>query len=127
MRDCCAPLNASPARSMSLSNARAKPHTVLSLMMLATACTASKSPTLAAGKPASMTLTFSLSKALAIRTFSSRVMDAPGLCSPSRKVVSNIINWSFIKCSVHGELSTARLISIKKRGVNRVDIKNYAR
>jgi hypothetical protein len=31
---------------------------------------------------------------LAIRIFSSAVIDAPGLCSPSRKVVSNMIKWS---------------------------------
>jgi hypothetical protein len=29
-----------------------------------------------------------------MRSFSSRVMDAPGDCSPSRKVVSKMINWS---------------------------------
>ena len=97
MRDRLAPFSAAPARSMSLSKARARPQTILSLMTLATACTDSKSPGLAAGNPASMTSTFSRSSAFAILTFSSRVIDAPGLCSPSRNVVSNIINLSFIK------------------------------
>src|SRR5258706_202977 len=32
-----------------------------------------------------------------MRSFSSLVMDAPGLCSPSRMVVSNMINLSFIE------------------------------
>ena len=32
----------------------------------------------------------------AMRIFSSRVMDAPGLCSPSRSVVSNMIKRSFM-------------------------------
>jgi hypothetical protein len=31
-----------------------------------------------------------------MRSFSSRVIDAPGLCSPSRKVVSKMISWSFM-------------------------------
>ena len=87
-------LRASPARSMSLSRARARPHTVLSLMLSATALTASKSPGLAMGKPASITSTCIRSSALAILTFSSRVIEAPGLCSPSRNVVSKIIKLS---------------------------------
>ena len=45
---------------------------------------------------ASMTSTFSLSSCLAMRIFSSRVMEAPGDCSPSRKVVSKIMSWSAI-------------------------------
>ena len=55
---------------------------------------ASKSPLLEAAKPASITSTFSFSNCLAMRIFSSRVMDAPGLCSPSRKVVSNMMRRS---------------------------------
>ena len=60
----------------------------------ATACTASKSPSLAAGKPASITSTRMRSSCLPMRTLSSRVIEAPGLCSPSRMVVSNMIKWS---------------------------------
>src|SRR6266581_1110074 len=95
MRPDLAGLTASRARAMSLSEARHKAATVLSLMASATALTASKSPLEAAGNPASMTSTRIFSSSRAMRTFSSRVIDAPGLCSPSRKVVSNMINGSF--------------------------------
>ena len=104
MRPERAGLMAAPARSMSFSMARARAHTVLSVTAAATAFTDSKSPGLATGNPASMISTRMRSSSLAIRTFSSRVMDAPGLCSPSRKVVSNIIKWSLILfslCTVH--------------------------
>ncbi len=100
MRPRAAGLMASAARSMSFSTARARPHTVLSLITLATAFTASKSPGLAAGKPASMISTRMRSSALAMRTFSSWVMDAPGLCSPSRSVVSKIIKRSVMAHSL---------------------------
>src|SRR6266576_2439225 len=94
-----APLSASPARRTSFSLARASAHTVLFLIALAMALTAAKSPFEEAGKPASITSTFSRSSCLAMRIFSSLVIDAPGLCSPSRKVVSNMIKWSFMLCS----------------------------
>ncbi len=103
IRDEAAGFKASPARTISFSSARARPHTVLSLITEATAFTDSKSPGLATGKPASIISTCIFSSALAIRTFSSFVMEAPGLCSPSRKVVSNIINWS---CTVDSLLMT---------------------
>src|SRR5438105_10196575 len=76
---------------MSRSLARHRPHTVESLITPAIARTASKSPLDAAGKPASITSTFMRSSARAMRSFSSRVIEAPGLCSPSRMVVSKII------------------------------------
>ena len=82
------------------SFARASPHTVLSLMMPATARTDSKSPSLAAGKPASMTSTRMRSRCRPMRSFSSRVIEAPGLCSPSRIVVSKMIKRSFMVASV---------------------------
>jgi hypothetical protein len=71
---------------------------------LAIARTASKSPLDDDAKPASITSTRSRSSCLAIRSFSSRVIDAPGLCSPSRKVVSKMINrfGSDIACSRNG-------------------------
>ncbi len=78
----------------SFSFARASPHTVLSRIAPAIAWTASKSPIDDAGNPASMTSTRSRSSCFAMRIFSSRVIDAPGLCSPSRNVVSNMIKWS---------------------------------
>jgi hypothetical protein len=51
---------------------------------------------LAIGNPASIISTFISSSARAMRIFSSRVMDAPGLCSPSRSVVSKMINLSLL-------------------------------
>ena len=86
---------AAAAASISLSSARANEHTVDSVITLATAFTASKSPGLATAKPASITSTRNRSSIFAILTFSSFVIEAPGLCSPSRKVVSKIINRSF--------------------------------
>ena len=66
-------------------------------MASAMALTASKSPLELAAKPASITSTLSRSSWRAMRSFSSLVMDAPGDCSPSRKVVSKMINWSLIR------------------------------
>src|SRR5262249_7637239 len=58
------------------------------------ALTAAKSPLDDAGNPASITSTRNRSSYRAMRIFSSLVIDAPGLCSPSRKVVSKTIKWS---------------------------------
>ena len=91
-RQAFAPFSASTPRAMSRSLARQRPATTESLIVLAIARTASKSPLDAAGKPASITSTRSRSSCLAMRSFSSRVMDAPGLCSPSRSVVSKMIS-----------------------------------
>ena len=91
----------SPARSISLSRALAREHIVESFTAFATAWTASKSPCEAIAKPASITSTFIFSKLLAIRTFSSLVIEAPGDCSPSLKVVSNIINFLDISYSCY--------------------------
>jgi hypothetical protein len=55
---------------------------------------ASKSPLELAAKPASITSTFRRSSWRAMRSFSSRVMEAPGDCSPSRKVVSKMMSLS---------------------------------
>jgi len=66
-------------------------------MLFAMSWTASKSPFELAAKPASITSTFRRSSWRAIRSFSSRVMDAPGDCSPSRKVVSKMISLSAIE------------------------------
>ena len=64
-------------------------------MVSAIDLTDAKSPGLETANPASITSTFSFSKALAIRSFSSLVIEAPGLCSPSRNVVSKIMSFSF--------------------------------
>ncbi|MCY1274946.1 hypothetical protein D3C80_481990 [compost metagenome] len=99
MRAELAPTRASAARSISASTARDRLHTVLSLMLSAMALTASKSPGLAMAKPASITSTRMRSRALAMRSFSSLVIDAPGLCSPSRKVVSKMMTRSLLLMS----------------------------
>src|SRR6202008_2265608 len=96
MRVATPPCSASAAREMSRSFARASEHTVLSLIACAMARTASKSPFDDAAKPASITSTFRRSSWRAIRSFSSLVIDAPGDCSPSRKVVSKMISLSAI-------------------------------
>src|SRR5580700_6315568 len=95
MRDCLAGLTASPARSMSLKPARARPHTTAFLVRLAISFTAAKSPSEATGKPASMMSTPMVSRSSATSSFSSWVMVAPGHCSPSRKVVSKMTTRSF--------------------------------
>src|SRR5213596_2362092 len=88
--------SASIPRWMSRSLARHRPATVESLTAPATACTASKSPFEEAGKPASITSTRMRSSCRAMRNFSSLVIEAPGLCSPSRMVVSNMMSRSFM-------------------------------
>src|SRR3990167_951339 len=99
MRERCAPASASAARAMSRSLARASEQMIDARTWLAIALTASKSPLLDAAKPASITSTFSRSSWRAMRSFSSRVIEAPGDCSPSRKVVSKMISWSAMACA----------------------------
>ena len=90
MRGRSAGRKASQARSISLTVARASPATALSLTRLAILFTASKSPRDAIGKPASMTSTPKRSRTSATWIFSSRFMEQPGDCSPSRRVVSKM-------------------------------------
>ena len=94
MRAELAPLRASAAREISRSLARDSEQMVESLMALAMDCTASKSPFELAANPASITSTFRRSSWRAMRSFSSLVMEAPGDCSPSRKVVSKMMSLS---------------------------------
>ena len=91
---------ASPALRTSFSTARANEQTVDLVMILAMAFTDSKSPGLAAAKPASITSTPIFSSWRAMRIFSSLVMDAPGDCSPSRMVVSKIMTRLLCGCTV---------------------------
>src|SRR5215213_4131046 len=56
----------------------------------AIACTASKSPGDAIGKPASITSTPSRASWCAISSFSPVLSEMPGDCSPSRRVVSKM-------------------------------------
>ena len=80
---------------MSLKPARERPQITEFFARLAISCTAAKSPSEAIGKPASMTSTPMVSSIAAISSFSSKVMVAPGHCSPSRKVVSKMTTRSF--------------------------------
>ena len=109
MRARLAPRSASAAREMSRSLARASEQTVESLIASAIDLTASKSPFDDAAKPASMTSTFRRSSWRAMRSFSSRVIEAPGDCSPSRKVVSKMISLSLMVVSKEGGCTDAAL------------------
>ena len=79
------------AASMSFSSARDNAQTRLFLMVRAMVCTDSKSPGDETGKPTSITSTPRRSSAMAICNFSLTERLAANACSPSRKVVSNII------------------------------------
>ena len=69
---------------------------------LAISRTASKSPLEAIGKPASITSTPISSSTAAISNFSSRFIEAPGDCSPSRRVVSKMMTRSSVTGDVIG-------------------------
>ena len=86
--------SARAAASMSFSSARARPATVDPWISFAICLTDSKSPGDATGKPASMTSTFNRASCRAISNFSLLFMLAPRHCSPSLKVVSNIMSRS---------------------------------
>ena len=90
MRGRRAPRTAAHARSMSPVAARARLATVARSHWRATSRIAAKSPSLAIAKPASMMSTPSASSCAATRSFSSRFIEQPGDCSPSRSVVSKI-------------------------------------
>ena len=86
---------ASAQRSMSFGCARDRPAITAFLERRAISLTAWKSPSEVMGKPASMTSTPMSSSISATSSFSSKVMVAPGHCSPSRKVVSKMMTRSF--------------------------------
>jgi len=94
MRGRGASRSASQARSMSSALQRARPQMTGPATWRAMACTASKSPGEAIGKPASMMSTPRSLSARATSSFSARFMLAPGDCSPSRSVVSKMIRRS---------------------------------
>ncbi len=78
------------AASMSCTPVRARPQITGPWTSRAIACTDSKSPGEAIGKPASITSTPRRESWWAISTFSWRLREIPGDCSPSRSVVSKI-------------------------------------
>ncbi len=94
MRGRSAARNASAARLMSPGAERARPQMTGPRTAPAMACTLSKSPGEAMGKPASITSAPSSASAWASRNFSARFIEKPGDCSPSRKVVSKTMTRS---------------------------------
>jgi|GEM_PF-5660591 len=82
--------------SRSFVRTRARPQTSRLRPSLAMALTFCLSPSEETGKPASSTSTPSLSSCRAILSFCSLVSDTPGVCSPSRSVVSKIVLCVFI-------------------------------
>jgi len=64
------------------------------------AVTISRSESEDAGKPASMVCTPMSERCSAIPSFSSRVNEMPGVCSPSRSVVSKTVTLLFARLSV---------------------------
>ncbi len=104
---------ASAQTSISLRMARDRPHTVAFLTVFATCCTLSKSPLEAMGKPASIISTPMSSSRAAILSFSSRFMEQPGDCSPSRNVVSNIYTRSVLSVLIVKLLNYNFIYNIK--------------
>ena len=94
MRGFSAWRTASQARSTSLSAVRESPAMTGPRTTFAIASTASKSPWLAIGKPASMMSTPRRASCSAISSFSPTSSEMPGDCSPSRRVVSKIMHPS---------------------------------
>src|SRR3989344_4632279 len=90
MRGLGAPFKASHALSISSGFALARLHVTGPSTSWLIRLTASKSPGELMAKPASIISTPSLASCFAIIIFSSTFMEAPGDCSPSLSVVSNI-------------------------------------
>src|SRR5881628_348620 len=83
------------AVSMSSFSALARPQISAERPAFAIRRTPSCSPFEVIGKPASITSTPSLSSACAIWSFSSGIRETPGVCSPSRSVVSKTLTILF--------------------------------
>src|SRR3990167_5735623 len=94
-------LIASPAASISFFMHRARPHITGPFTLCAMDFTAAKSPGEDTGKPASITSTLRRTSCPAISSFSCDSSEAPGDCSPSRNVVSNIIIFSMFSGALH--------------------------
>src|SRR5659263_550793 len=78
----------------------ASPHTWRSSPASTLFFTDAFSPSDDIGKPASMISTPRLSSCRAMRSCSSNVSDTPGVCSPSRSVVSKILIFLFLTDSM---------------------------
>lgn len=88
MKTCTIPTPASMHRSTSPVTDLARPQTTDSRPSDAISRTVANSSAEDAGKPASMTLTPMAESCRAISILSAVVNDTPGVCSPSRRVVS---------------------------------------
>ncbi len=108
MRGFSAWRTASQARSTSLNPVRERPVITGPWTDLAMASTASKSPWLAIGNPASMMSTPRRASWSAISSFSPTSREIPGDCSPSRRVVSKISTWLLITRSLSRSLGCFR-------------------
>ncbi len=84
-----------PADSISFSFARARPAMVGPATCSATSLVASNCVGDETGKPASIMSTPKFANCWAISSFSVIESEAPGDCSPSRKVVSKIMIFCF--------------------------------
>jgi hypothetical protein len=112
MRGRSAGRTASAQRSISFAAARASPATLARFIRLAIAKTASKSPSEVTGKPASIISTPIVSRRPATCSFSSKVIEAPGDCSPSRRVVSKMTtDCEFCRAGAAGE-AVSRLVMV---------------
>src|SRR5690242_5001106 len=107
MRGRSASRTASQARSTSAGLARARPATTGPWTSRAMACTASKSPGEAIGKPASMMSTPRRASWWAISSFSCLLSEMPGDCSPSRRVVSKTRTRSFSSLTAGSAMSSS--------------------
>ena len=102
MRGFFALRSASPALSMSVSVERASVQIAMSFASSAIWLTHWKSPSEEAAKPASQMSTFISCSSSASSSFSRRVIEAPGDCSPSRIVVSKMSTRSLPVRSADG-------------------------
>ena len=100
MRGRAASRMASQARSMSAGRLRQSAAMTGPRTSRATIWTPAKSSRLATGNPASITSTLSAASWCAMRSFSPGCMLQPGLCSPSRRVVSKMEMNSGSRCMV---------------------------
>ena len=124
MRGCAASLTPSHAVRMSFSTQRDKPQMVGPSSVptsRAMRCTAAKSSGDAAGKPASIISTPKRANCRAISSFSALLRVAPGLCSPSRRVVSkkrtvfsSVTRGAMMEVSSHNQINGRKTAKLSK-------------
>ncbi len=100
MKTCTMSTSQSMQTSTSSVRDRARPQITASSLWSAMAFTVSCSPWEEAGKPASIACTPMDASWRAISSFCAKVNDIPGVCSPSRRVVSKTVTCFFAWLSV---------------------------